>query len=125
MDKDLYDLANEINIAVGDANIKARAQGVMNAISSIVLYEGHTNAYSDVHGMTIYHISKAAQKDSNYTYYRSTLDLALTTSWDEFPERLRAVRRSAQGTIPSGLTYSKGGSRCRVSMSSFQVSSSV
>lgn len=33
---------------------------------------------------TIYHISKAAQKDSNYTYYRSTIDLALTTSWDEF-----------------------------------------
>ena len=84
MDKDLYDLANEINIAVSDANIKARAQGVMNAISSIVLYEGHTNAYSDVHGLTIYHISKAAQKDSNYTYYRSTIDLALTTSWDEF-----------------------------------------
>ena len=84
MDKDFYDLANEIDIAVSDANIKARAQGVMNAISSVRLYEGHTNAYSDVHGMTIYHISKAAQKDSNYTYYRSTIDLALTTSWDEF-----------------------------------------
>jgi hypothetical protein len=84
MDKDFYDLANEIDIAVSDANIKARAQGVMNAISSVRLYEGHTNAYSDVHGLTIYHISKAAQKDSNYTYYRSTIDLALTTSWDEF-----------------------------------------
>jgi len=84
MDKDFYDLANEIDIAVSDANIKARAQGVMNAISSVRLYEGHTNAYSDVHGMTIYHISKAAQKDANYTYYRSTIDLALTTSWDEF-----------------------------------------
>jgi hypothetical protein len=84
MDKDLYDMAHEINQAVGDANIKARAQAVMNAISSVVLHEGHTNAYSDVHGMTIYHISKASQKDSNYAYYRSTLDLALTTSWDEF-----------------------------------------
>ena len=84
MDKDLYDMANEINNAVSDANIKARAQGVMNAISSVRLYEGHTNAYSDVRGMTIYHISKASQKDSNYQYYRSTIDLALTTSWDEF-----------------------------------------
>jgi hypothetical protein len=84
MDKDLYDMAHEINQAVSDANIKARAQAVMNAISSVVLHEGHTNAYSDVHGMTIYHISKASQKDSNYAYYRSTLDLALTTSWDEF-----------------------------------------
>lgn len=84
MDKDYYDLANEINIAVTDTNIRARAQAVMNAITSVTLYEGHTNAYSDVHGMTIYHISKAAQKDSNYNYYRSTIDLALTTSWDDF-----------------------------------------
>ncbi len=84
MDKDLYDMAKEINTAVSDATIKSRAQGVMNAFSSTVLWEGHTNAYSDVHGMTIYHIGKASQKDSNYTYYRSTIDLALTTSWDEF-----------------------------------------
>ena len=84
MDKDLYDMAKEINTAVSDATIKSKAQGVMNAFSSTVLWEGHTNAYSDVRGMTIYHISKASQKDSNYTYYRSTIDLALTTSWDEF-----------------------------------------
>jgi hypothetical protein len=84
MDKDLYDMANEIRSAVSDAGIKAKAQAVLNAIGSVVLWEGHTNAYADVHGMTIYHISKAAQKDSNYTYYRSTIDLALTTSWDEF-----------------------------------------
>ncbi len=84
MDKDLYDLANEINLAVSDAGIKANAQAVMNAVNSVVLWEGHSNAYSDVHGMTIYHISKASQKDSNYAYYRSTLDFALTTRWDEF-----------------------------------------
>ena len=84
MDKDLYDMAREINLAVSDPTIKARAQAVMSAITSITLFEGHTNAYSDVHGTTIYHISKASQKDSNYTYYRSTIDLALTTSWDEF-----------------------------------------
>ena len=52
--------------------------------TSTVLWEGHTNAYADVHGMTIYHIGKASEKDANYTYYRSTLDFALTTSWDEF-----------------------------------------
>src|SRR4029079_1503312 len=83
MDKDLYDLANEIRSAVSDTGIKAKAQAVLNAISSVVLWEGHTNAYADVHGMTIYHISKASQKDSNYTYYRSNIDLALTTSWAE------------------------------------------
>jgi hypothetical protein len=83
-DKDFYDMANEINVAVSDATIKARAQSVMSAISSVTLWEGHTNAYADVHGMTIYHIGKAAEKDSYYNYYRSTIDLALTTSWDEF-----------------------------------------
>ena len=84
MDKDLYDMANEINLAVSDAGIRATAQAVMNAFNSTVLWEGHTNAYADVHGMTIYHIGKASEKDANYTYYRSTIDLALTTRWDEF-----------------------------------------
>src|SRR5262245_9539930 len=84
MDKDLYDMASEINLAVSDAGIKAKGQAVMNALGSVVLWEGHVNAYSDVHGITIYHISKAAQKDADYSYYRSTIDLALMTSWDEF-----------------------------------------
>ena len=35
-------------------------------------------------GITIYHVSKAAEKDSNYTYYRATTDFALTTRWEEF-----------------------------------------
>lgn len=84
MDKDLYDMAYEINRLVSDSNIKSKAQSVMNAFNSVVLWEGHTNAYSDVHGITIYHISKASEKDASYTYYRSTLDFALQTSWDEF-----------------------------------------
>lgn len=84
MDKDLYDMAYEINRLVGDANIKSKAQAVMNAFNSVVLWEGHTNAYSDVHGITIYHISKASEKDSDYAYYRSTLDFALQSPWDEF-----------------------------------------
>jgi hypothetical protein len=84
MDKDLYDMAAEIKLAVSDATIKARAQSVIDAFASTVLWEGHTNAYSDVHGITIYHVSKPTEKDSNYTYYRSNLDFALTTAWDEF-----------------------------------------
>ncbi len=83
MDKDLYDMAYEINRNVTDANIKARSQAVMNAVHAVVLHERHVNAYADAHGITIYHISKAAEKDSNYTYYR-TLDFALQTGWDEF-----------------------------------------
>lgn len=83
MDKDLYDMAYELNRNVADTNIKNKSQAVMNAFSGFMLHERHVNAYSDVHGLTIYHISKANEKDSNYTYYR-TLDFSLQTNWDEF-----------------------------------------
>ena len=84
MDKDLYDMAYELNRNVSDANIKAKSQAVMNAVNAVILHERHTNAYADAHGITIYHISKASEKDDNYFYYRSTIDFALQTSWDEF-----------------------------------------
>lgn len=84
MDKDLYDMAYEINRLVADSNIKAKSQAVMSAVNAVVLHERHVNAYADVHGITIYHISKATEKDSNYAYYRSTLDFALLYAWDEF-----------------------------------------
>jgi hypothetical protein len=64
--------------------IKNRSQAVMNAVTAVVLHERHVNAYADAHGITIYHISKASQKDSDYAYYRSTVDFALSTGWDEF-----------------------------------------
>lgn len=83
MDKDLYDMAYEINRLVSDTNIKAKGQAVMNAISGVILDEHHVNAYSDAHGITIYHISKAAEKDANYDYYL-TLDFSSLTHWDEF-----------------------------------------
>jgi hypothetical protein len=84
MDKDLYDMAFEINNKVTDANIKTKSQAVMNAFSSVILHERHANSYAEVHGITIYHISKATEKDALYTYYRSTIDFALQTGWDEF-----------------------------------------
>jgi hypothetical protein len=83
MDKDLYDMAYEINRLFTDSNIKSKGQAVMNAVNAVVLHERHVNAYADVHGITMYHIAKATEKDSNYTYYR-TLDFALQTGWDEF-----------------------------------------
>jgi hypothetical protein len=84
MDKDLYDMAYELKRNVTDTNIKNKSQAVMDAVTAVVLHERHVNAYADVHGITIYHISKAAEKDSDYTYYRATVDFALQTSWDEF-----------------------------------------
>ena len=83
MDKDLYDMAFEIKRNVADTDIKARSQAVMDAVDAVVLHERHVNAYADVHGITIYHISRAREKDSDYTYYRG-LNFALQTGWDEF-----------------------------------------
>lgn len=76
-------MAFEINRNVTDATIKTRSQAVMNAVNAVVLHERHVIAYADVHGITIYHIARATEKDSNYTYYRG-LDFALQTGWDEF-----------------------------------------
>lgn len=85
MDKDLYDMAYEMrNKFPANMNIKNSSQAVMDAVAAVVLHERHVNAYAEVHGITIYHISKASEKDSDYTYYRSTVDFALQTGWDEF-----------------------------------------
>ncbi len=84
MDKDLYDMAYEIKRNVSDTNIKNKSQAVMDAVKAVVLHERHVNAYADAHGITIYHISKATEKDSDYNYYRTKLDFASQTGWDEF-----------------------------------------
>ncbi len=82
MDKDLYDMAYEIKRNVSDTNIKNKSQAVMDAFAAVVLHERHVAQYSDVHGITIYHPSKANQK-IDFPYYL-TLDFALQTHWDEF-----------------------------------------
>ena len=86
VDKDLYDMAFEMNTRVSDANIKAKAQAVMAAMGPVVLHERHVSQYADAHGITIFHIEKAADKTTswvNWSYYPNT-DWAATTQWDEF-----------------------------------------
>lgn len=84
MDKDLYDMAYELERNVADQEIKTKSQAVMDAVQQVVLYEKRAEEYSGAHGITIYHISAASEKGSDYYYYRSMIDLALQTSWDEF-----------------------------------------
>jgi len=84
MDKDLYDMAFEMKNKVTDVNIRNKSQAVMNAVNAVVLHERHVAAYADTHGITIYHISKTTEKDSDYIYYRATIDFAARTAWDEF-----------------------------------------
>lgn len=86
VDKDLYDMAFEMNARVSDATIKAKAQAVIAAMGPVVLFERHVSQYADTHGVTIFHISKAADKTTswiNWSSYPNT-DWAATTQWDEF-----------------------------------------
>jgi cysteine peptidase C11 family protein len=82
MDKDLYDMAYEINRLVS-GDIRSKSRAVMSAVNAVVLHERHVKAYADAHGITIYHISRASEKDLNYDHYLD-LDFALQTGWDEF-----------------------------------------
>jgi cysteine peptidase C11 family protein len=82
MDKDLYDMAYELNRVVPAPAVQAASQAVMNAMTGALLYERHTPAYADVRGVTIYHPSKASQA-LDYGAYK-TLDFAVSTGWDEF-----------------------------------------
>jgi len=82
MDKDLYNLAQQINAKVTDATIRAKGQAVMNAWPSVVLHERHVANYAGSNGITIYLPSTKTQKVDR-AYY-DTVDLSLQTNWNEF-----------------------------------------
>lgn len=83
MDKDLYDMAYEISRLVSDSSIRRTSLAVISAVDDVVLHERHVKTYADAHGITIYHISRASEKDSIYDHYL-TLDFADQTGWNEF-----------------------------------------
>jgi hypothetical protein len=86
IDKDLFDMAFELNARVNDATIRSRAQAVMSAMGQVVLHERHVSQYAEAHGITIFYIGKAADKTASWIswpYYANT-DWAATTQWDEF-----------------------------------------
>lgn len=82
-DKDLYDMAYEIDRLVNDATIQEKSQDVMDAVNAVVLYERHVTGYRDAHGITIYHVSKPGEME-DYSYYHDNVDFAGQTGWDEF-----------------------------------------
>jgi Clostripain family len=87
-DKDLYDLAKQINAQVTDNNLKAKGTAVMNAVDAIVLHRRFSGSkYNMVRGITITGITRPVEKNADWTYYH-TLDFALTTGWDEFEDLL-------------------------------------
>ena len=86
IDKDLYDMASEIDARVDDAHIRSKARAVMSAMEPVVLYERHARRYADAHGITIFHIDTASEKTKpwvDWAYYPRT-DWAAQTRWDAF-----------------------------------------
>src|SRR5262245_35353027 len=88
-DKDLYDLAKQVNAQVTDANLRAKGTAVMNAVDAVVLHRRFTGkAYTMVHGITITGITRPAERTTaDWTFYH-TLDFAQATGWDEFEDLL-------------------------------------
>jgi hypothetical protein len=80
-DKDLYDMAFQINKNVNDDSIKQKSQDLMKAIKNVVLDEWHiAKEYPNAHGITI---SKIKFNDEYRDYYKKS-EFAKNTNWDEF-----------------------------------------
>jgi len=87
-DKDLYDLAKQINAQVTGTDLKTKGTAVMNAVDAVVLHRRFTGkAYNMVHGITITGITRPVEKTADWTYYHS-LDFAQRTNWEEFEDLL-------------------------------------
>ena len=100
LNKDLYDLAYEIKLAVSDPEIQAKSQAVMDAVSRVVFYEWHQKQkYRDAHGIGIFwprypqDLDRPAPStygyDFDYYYYDNkksgpTLEFSQLTRWDDF-----------------------------------------
>lgn len=82
MDKDLFDAARNIQIAVDDPQLSAACQAVMDAVDAVVLYERHRNKYDQAHGITVYLPLNHNQR-THHSYYES-LDFCARTHWAEF-----------------------------------------
>lgn len=97
--KDLYDAAYEIKRAVDDPIIQAKSQAVMDAVSSVVLYEWHQRAsYNDAHGIGIFwprypedlDLPSPSTYGYDWDYYyfngsnRPGLEFSRLTGWDDF-----------------------------------------
>jgi hypothetical protein len=72
MDKDLVDMATEVERVVPSAAIKAASRSVITAAAAAILYERITPAYADAQGLTIYHPSSRARCSTTRRTARST-----------------------------------------------------
>ena len=96
-DKDLYDLAKQINAQVTDANVKAKGTAVMNAVDAVVLHRRFTGKANTTWstGSRSPGITRPVEKTADWTYYH-TLDFALQTQLGRVRGPARAVTPGAR-----------------------------
>lgn len=89
--RDLYDIASRVHERIGDPLIQTTSLAVMEAIESVVLDEWHTQHYAYAHGISIFLPLSVAELDdpstpewNEFDYYRSYLNFAQLSHWDEF-----------------------------------------
>jgi hypothetical protein len=89
-EKDLYDAAFQIKAAVADANIKAKCDAVMAAVTGVVTFNwtNGSRGVAKAKGIGIWYPSSATQLKgytaNNLSYYQTKEALGVQTNWDEF-----------------------------------------
>jgi|GEM_PF-1195747 len=81
LDVDLYHFAALVEAGSDDATVDAAAQDLMNAITPMVIAEGHGSLHADVHGVSIYFPADESNYDAAYA---TDVDFTADTQWDEF-----------------------------------------
>ena len=89
LDKDLYDLVDNISHATDDISLKAKSNAVMNAVKQSVLDEHHAIEYKRAHGITISTFDGNKEYDSDFKYY-STIGFPNMNSWVDFLNSYKA-----------------------------------
>jgi len=81
---DLYDLAQMLHAAIEDADVRAGAQAVMDAVNTVTLREMHGGFWPGAHGISIYFPAQASGWDSAYSGDSNYLAFTASTRWDEY-----------------------------------------
>jgi len=88
--RDLYDVASIIGTRIGDLEIQATSQAVMDTVEAVVLDEWHRQSFADAHGISIFLPARVEDLDdpstewNEFEYYQNYLAFSRLTHWDEF-----------------------------------------
>jgi hypothetical protein len=95
---DLYNFTQLLLDKVSNATVKTKAELVLDAVTSLVVSEGHGTVHSGAHGVAIYYPKK--YEKSSYI----GLDFSNDTLWDEFLDLATNIDAEIAPVCPSYTT---------------------